>query len=91
MKKYIKEAIALALGVLLGILSFMSLSKADDEFEPLTISLNSSSAKGGIQFYYTTDSTQEFSNDQMLSTGEIADRATIECQAPPQIEDGFGK
>ena len=79
MKKYIKEAIALALGVLLGILSFMPLSKADDEFEPLTISLNSSSAKGVIQFYYTTDSTQEFSNDQMLSTGEIAE-GKIELQ-----------
>ena len=79
MKKYIKQIIALALGVVLGFLSFVILSRNDNEIKPITISFNSTSTKEGIQFFYTTDSTQEFSNDQTLSTGKI-EEGKIELQ-----------
>lgn len=70
-KKYIKEVIALAIGLSCGCYLFHQNTDSGEELDPIVISLNCNTVVGGIQLYYTTEENQDFSNSQVVGANEV--------------------
>lgn len=80
MKNYIKEIVALTVGLIFGLFTFARYSNSAKECDPITVSLNTSAVKGGITISYTTDEKQDFTEEQSVCSGEITGEKNIELQ-----------
>lgn len=80
MKKHIKEIVALTLGLLCGLITYVLYSGSEKECDPIIVSLNSSAIKGGIQFSWTSDTTEDFNEKHSVSSSEITEEKNIELQ-----------